>query len=124
MHEARNTAFGAALRERRIALGLGQAVLARLVPCNPGHLSHLEKGAKRASKQLAVRLDELLGADGALVALLGDAPRAALTPSPVDNLVSAAPGFAAAHPELASEVREVLIRVVQALGTASATEAT
>lgn len=42
--------------------------LARQVPCNPGHISNMRQGKKRASLQVAERLDEILGAGGRLVA--------------------------------------------------------
>jgi hypothetical protein len=42
--------------------------IARRVPTDPGHLSRLRKGTKRASLQTAERLDEVLGAGGKLTA--------------------------------------------------------
>ena len=51
------------------ARGVGVRELARRVPCNAGHISQLRHGQKRASPQTAKRLDEVLDAGGALVAL-------------------------------------------------------
>jgi hypothetical protein len=47
--------------------GKDAQAIAALVPCAPSHLSRLRKGGKGPSLQLAERLDEILGADGALV---------------------------------------------------------
>jgi len=48
--------------------GIEGRELARQVPVNPGHVSNMRQGKKRASLQVAERLDEILGADGRLVA--------------------------------------------------------
>lgn len=48
--------------------GMGVREVARQVPCNPGHLSNLRSGKRRPSVQVAARLDDLLGAGGALAA--------------------------------------------------------
>jgi hypothetical protein len=53
------------MRER----GTGVRELARLVPCNPGHVSNLRSGKARPSPELAQILDDILGAGGALAAL-------------------------------------------------------
>jgi hypothetical protein len=47
---------------------VGVRELARQVPCNPGYLSNLRNGKKLPSRPIAVRLDEVLEADGSLVA--------------------------------------------------------
>ena len=51
------------------AHGLGVRELARLVPCNPGHLSNLRSGKARPSPELTADLDKVLGAGGTLAAL-------------------------------------------------------
>lgn len=61
--------FGAELGRLMTERGIGVRQLARLVPCNPGHVSNLRNGRGRPSETLAARLDDALGADGALVAL-------------------------------------------------------
>ncbi|HEV2252914.1 MAG TPA: helix-turn-helix domain-containing protein [Streptosporangiaceae bacterium] len=48
--------------------GIEGRELARQVPVNPGHISNMRQGKKRASLQVAERLDSILGADGRLVA--------------------------------------------------------
>jgi len=62
-------AFGDKLRalmaERQVSL----RELAKLVPCDPGHLSKVSRGRKRPSARLAERLDALLDARGELIAL-------------------------------------------------------
>lgn len=61
--------FGRELARLMTVRGLGVRELARLVPCNPGHISNLRSGRDRASAELAARLDEVLGAGGGLLAL-------------------------------------------------------
>src|SRR6266702_589878 len=61
--------FGRELARLMAACGLGVRELARLVPCNPGHISNLRSGRDRASAEMAARLDEVLGAGGCLLAL-------------------------------------------------------
>jgi transcriptional regulator with XRE-family HTH domain len=67
--------FGEELGRLMAAGGLGVRELARLVPCNPGHISNLRNGRKRPSPQVAARLDDILGAGGELSALAGAKPR-------------------------------------------------
>jgi hypothetical protein len=64
--QARVSDFGGELGRLMTARGLGVRELARQVPCNPGHVSSLRSGGRRASPELADRLDELLGAGGRL----------------------------------------------------------
>jgi hypothetical protein len=66
--------FGAALTAAMDSRGVGVRELARRVPCDAGYVSQLRHGRKQPSPELAARLDELLGADGALAALGGDEP--------------------------------------------------
>lgn len=58
--------LGDELRRLMAERGLGVRQLARLVPCNPGHISNICNGLKRPSPQMAARLNDVLGADGAL----------------------------------------------------------
>lgn len=57
--------LGALMRQR----GTGPVAVARRVPCDPGYVSRLARGRQDASPRIARRLDEILGAEGELVAL-------------------------------------------------------
>lgn len=59
--------FSEHLRRVMAERGVGVRELARQVPCNPGYLSNLRNDRKRPSRSIAVRLDEVLDAGGALV---------------------------------------------------------
>jgi transcriptional regulator with XRE-family HTH domain len=61
--------FGGELARLMTARGLGVRELARLVPCNPGHISNLHNGKARPSPELARMLDDRLDAGGTLAAL-------------------------------------------------------
>jgi transcriptional regulator with XRE-family HTH domain len=61
--------FAAELARLMTARGLGVRELARMVPCNPGHISNLRSGRARPSPELAEALDDRLGAGGTLAAL-------------------------------------------------------
>src|ERR1700734_1124183 len=75
------TEFGAELARLMTARGGGVRELARMVPCNPGHISNLRNGKARPSPELAADLDKALGADGTLAAL-APAPRRHRLPVP------------------------------------------
>lgn len=62
--------FGTELARLMASHGLGVRELARLVPCNPGHISNLRSGKASASPELAARLDHVLDAEGDLLALV------------------------------------------------------
>jgi transcriptional regulator with XRE-family HTH domain len=62
--------FGAALRRWREAAGMSQPELARRVPVSQSSLSRYESGRQAVDQLMAARLDNLLGADGELRALL------------------------------------------------------
>jgi transcriptional regulator with XRE-family HTH domain len=62
--------FSTALARLMTARGLGVRELARMVPCNPGHISNLRSGKGRPSAELAEILDEQLEAGGTLAALV------------------------------------------------------
>jgi transcriptional regulator with XRE-family HTH domain len=66
--------FGTELARLMTARGVGVRELARMVPCNPGHISNLRSGKARASVELAEALDERLEAGGTLRALAPDRP--------------------------------------------------
>jgi transcriptional regulator with XRE-family HTH domain len=82
--------FGTELARLMAARGVGVRELARLVPCNPGHISNLCSGKSRPSPELAEALDERLEAGGALRALAPDrAPgRHRLTPARADGAIA------------------------------------
>lgn len=67
---AGNVPFGIALRRARQSAGLSLADLARLGHYSKGYLSRIESGERRPTAQLAARCDKVLGADGALLALV------------------------------------------------------
>jgi transcriptional regulator with XRE-family HTH domain len=67
--------FGTALARLMTARDLGVRELARMVPCNPGHITNLRNGRDRPSEKMAARLDEVLGAGGELLALVPPAAR-------------------------------------------------
>ncbi len=68
--------FGTELARLMTARGLGVRELARMVPCNPGHISNLRSGKARPSPELAESLDDRLDAGGTLRALVpAPAPR-------------------------------------------------
>ncbi|MGW4129512.1 helix-turn-helix domain-containing protein [Amycolatopsis japonica] len=60
--------FGDALRRFRQARGLSQSALARQVPVHTSNVSRYESDLQHPEESVAARLDELLGADGALLA--------------------------------------------------------
>src|SRR3974390_1189161 len=68
--------FGTELARLMAARRLGVRELARMVPCNPGHISNLRSGKARPSPELAGILDDRLAAGGTLAALApAPAPR-------------------------------------------------
>ncbi|TDC54465.1 XRE family transcriptional regulator [Actinomadura sp. KC345] len=71
------TTFGEKLRALMAERQISQRKLAKLVPCDGGHLSKIANGHKRPSPELANRLDELLEADGKLAALRPERPSSA-----------------------------------------------
>jgi transcriptional regulator with XRE-family HTH domain len=62
--------FGPELRRLRVAAGQSLTRLAALLHYSKGHLSKIETGLKRPTPELAQRCDTLLGAQGALAALV------------------------------------------------------
>ena len=57
------TRFGNVLRQWRASAGLSQSGLAKKAECSPRHLSFVENGRSRASRDLVLRLGEGLGAN-------------------------------------------------------------
>ncbi len=87
--------FGTELARLMTARGFGVRELARMVPCNPGHISNLRSGKAQPSPELAETLDDRLDAAGTLRALAPEhAPRrrragAAWDDSAVDDEIAA-----------------------------------
>lgn len=91
--------FSEMLRRLMADQGTGVRELAREVPCNPGHLSYLRSGKRRPSPEIALRLDDILQADGSLARSAGSASRSAMPWASVSRPVLAlAPGAAWARP--------------------------
>lgn len=61
--------FGETLRQIMTERGIGVRALARQVPCDPAHISRLRHGHIGISEQMAIRLDEILEANGRLADL-------------------------------------------------------
>src|ERR1700729_2721104 len=61
--------FGTELARLMAARCIGVRELARMVPCNAGHISNLRSGKARPSPELAEILDERLEASGTLAGL-------------------------------------------------------
>jgi transcriptional regulator with XRE-family HTH domain len=85
--------FAARLRALMDSRALGVRALARQVPCDPGLISRLANNKQRPSQEIAQRLDDVLGAGGALAAL---ASTSALAPplltgvsTPADDEIAA-----------------------------------
>jgi transcriptional regulator with XRE-family HTH domain len=64
------TEFSAVLRRLMAERGMSLRELARRSHWNAGHLSKVANGRRRASPEVAASLDEVLGADGELAALV------------------------------------------------------
>ncbi|HEX6524823.1 MAG TPA: helix-turn-helix transcriptional regulator, partial [Streptosporangiaceae bacterium] len=79
--------FAEQLRSLMGERGLRAADLARLVPCDKAYISRLVNGRQRPSRQIARRLDELVGAHGGLVAAVADG---AAVPSVLPDLADPA----------------------------------
>jgi tetratricopeptide (TPR) repeat protein len=65
--------FGGALKKLRLRAGLSLRQFAAKVNYTPGHLSKVENGRKAPSRFLVVRADDLLGANGELIAMMVEA---------------------------------------------------
>jgi transcriptional regulator with XRE-family HTH domain len=104
--------FGAELRRLRLAAGVSLTDLARQVHYSKGYLSKIETGDRPANPTVAQQCDAVLGARGALIALVPDDCRAQREPvaesaatddrGPVPaQLPHDVPGFAGREAELA-----------------------
>jgi transcriptional regulator with XRE-family HTH domain len=82
--------FGAELARLMTVRGVGVRELARMVPCNPGHISNLRSGKARPSAELAEALDRRLEAGGTLRALTPGRPpsRHELAPAGDDSAIA------------------------------------
>lgn len=60
--------FGSQMRALREARGLSLAALAERLPVDKGHLSRVENGRRKATEDLARRIDDVLHARGELIA--------------------------------------------------------
>jgi transcriptional regulator with XRE-family HTH domain len=78
--------FGEALRRLRESAGLSQPRLAQRVPISQASLSRYERGRQAVDPRTADRLDEILGAGGALRALLPADSSSMLTPDDRDRI--------------------------------------
>jgi transcriptional regulator with XRE-family HTH domain len=98
--------FGTELARLMAARRLGVRELARMVPCNPGHISNLRSGKARPSPELAGILDDRLDAGGTLGALAPEpAPRRPRPASTADD--SSADEIAALDLARMAELSEV-----------------
>jgi len=69
--------FGAQLRRLLAERGMSLHRLAKTVNYDVGYLCKVKNGRKRASAEMAARIDQALGADGALVACVPEPKSAA-----------------------------------------------
>ncbi|MDA3648679.1 tetratricopeptide repeat protein [Saccharopolyspora indica] len=76
MNGVRPTAFGIALRKYRESAHIGLRAFARQIMFSPGHLSHVETGAKRPTVEFARACENALGLDGVLLPLVSNSRRA------------------------------------------------
>jgi transcriptional regulator with XRE-family HTH domain len=77
------TTFGAKLRALMAERQISQRKLAKLVPCDDGHLSKIANDRKNPSPKLAARLDELLDAKGSLAVLARSSSTRTWTDGPI-----------------------------------------
>ena len=116
--------FGTELARLMAARGTGVRELARMVPCNPGHISNLRNGKAQPSPALAEILDDRLGADGTLAALAPDPaphrpqPAAAWDGGAADEIAALDLGRLAEASEVGTGTVERLELAVDELATA------
>jgi transcriptional regulator with XRE-family HTH domain len=116
--------FGTELARLMAARGLGVRELARMVPCNPGHISNLRSGKAQPSPELAQALDERLGAGGTLRALAparvhhGPEPAVAWDDGAADEIAALDLGRLAEASEVGTGTVERLELAVDELATA------
>jgi transcriptional regulator with XRE-family HTH domain len=75
--------FGTLMRDLMRERDLTGRGLARRVPCDPALISRLASGLKQPSARMASRIDEVLGAGGALIEASKMAPRTAAHPAQI-----------------------------------------
>ena len=97
---AEKSTFAAELRRRRVARGLSQAALARLVHYSRAYVCKLESGDKEPTPDLARRCDEALQAGGALIERARGTRRRPRSARPA-QLPTAAAGFSGRQAALA-----------------------
>src|SRR5260370_11487160 len=68
------TAFGDELRRLLAERGMSLNELARRSNYDSGYLSKVARGHKRPNRELAARLNEVLGGDGSLIRVAGGGP--------------------------------------------------
>jgi len=91
--------FGDELARLMTARGVGVRELARIVYCNPGHISNLRSGKANPSPELAQSIDNALGAGGMLVALApAPGPRARQSPATWDQATKPRSAHCYRHP--------------------------
>nr|WP_158852037.1 helix-turn-helix domain-containing protein [Saccharothrix deserti] len=59
--------FSTELHRCRTAAALSQSALAKKIPCTTSHVSRLESGERRPSLRTAIKCDQILSADNALI---------------------------------------------------------
>jgi transcriptional regulator with XRE-family HTH domain len=107
--------FGTELARLMAARGVGVRELARVVPCNPGHISNLRSGKARPSPELAEALDERLEAGGSLRALVPTHDRRRPQPAVIRDVGAAADEIAAVELGRLAEATEVGTGTVERL---------
>jgi transcriptional regulator with XRE-family HTH domain len=90
--------FGREMRRRRLERGLSLGGLSALVHYDKGYLSRIENGTRRPGRELARHLDQVLGAHGALAALLVESP-AGPSDGTADELITRLPSIPSGHPD-------------------------
>jgi transcriptional regulator with XRE-family HTH domain len=104
--------FAERLRALMEEHGLGPVAVARRVPCDPGYVSRVARGRQAASPKMARRLDEVLSAEGQLVALAGG--RRGMPPEGLQAPLGSDEGASGA--EQVRENSQMLIRLESRLG--------
>ncbi|MCX2947385.1 XRE family transcriptional regulator [Lentzea sp. NEAU-D7] len=91
--------LGPELRRRRESAGYSLDKMAKLVHFTKGHLSKVETGRTQANRELAAAYDQVLGANGELIAI-ADAQPARRKPRGLMGLPAHTPHFVGRGPEL------------------------
>jgi tetratricopeptide (TPR) repeat protein len=107
--------FGTELARLMAVRGVGVRELARIVPCNAGHISNLRSGKARPSPELVEVLDERLEAGGSLRALVSTHERRRPQPAASRDDGAAADEIAAVEFGRLAEATEVGTGTVERL---------